>query len=298
MNLQNKYHPTSKGSVPPADLGVELNWQSPSLKFYFYIKTKVLGNRIQKYINLKNKSSKIIFMENQYGVGSLISRVFFKVLFVYFKTEGKGGKERDRNISVWLPVSCSLLGTWSATQACALTGNQTSDLLIHRPALSPLSHTGQGSTFFCAHFSMAFKKNLMEKLSAFFLMVFFEEIKPISIDKVLSRTLKSHKLMSLEDIRTMLLEFPLNQRESFHKASILSWVIDQLKYFVKFNFHVELTIFNSVLQDLINSFITTVFLLIVAVLAMQEKERRHLFYVGGVSRGLCDSILDEYFKTL
>ena len=129
-------------------------------------------------------------------------------------------------------------------------------------------------------------------------MVFFEEIKPISIDKVLSRTLKSHKLMSLEDIRTMLLEFPLNQRESFHKASILSWVIDQLKYFVKFNFHVELTIFNSVLQDLINSFITTVFLLIVAVLAMQEKERRHLFYVGGVSRGLCDSILDEYFKTL
>ena len=62
-------------------------------------------------------------MENQYGVGSLISRVFLKVLFIYFKTEGKGGKERDRNISVWLPVSCSLLGTWSATQACALTGN-------------------------------------------------------------------------------------------------------------------------------------------------------------------------------
>ncbi|XP_057566808.1 CKLF-like MARVEL transmembrane domain-containing protein 1 [Hippopotamus amphibius kiboko] len=35
------------------------------------------------------------------------------------------------------------------------------------------------------------------------------------------------------------------------------------------------------LLDLINSFITAVFLLIVAILAMQEKERRHLFYVGG-----------------
>ncbi|XP_006941631.1 uncharacterized protein LOC109491355 isoform X5 [Felis catus] len=33
--------------------------------------------------------------------------------------------------------------------------------------------------------------------------------------------------------------------------------------------------------DLINSFITAVFLLIVAILAMQEMERRHLFYVGG-----------------
>ncbi|XP_021561299.1 CKLF-like MARVEL transmembrane domain-containing protein 2 [Neomonachus schauinslandi] len=35
------------------------------------------------------------------------------------------------------------------------------------------------------------------------------------------------------------------------------------------------------LLDLVNSFITAVFLLIVAILAMQEMERRHLFYVGG-----------------
>ena len=38
-----------------------------------------------------------------------------------------------------------LLGTWPATQACALTGYQTSDPLVHRPALNPLSHMGQGS---------------------------------------------------------------------------------------------------------------------------------------------------------
>uniref|UniRef100_A0A2K5X3S8 CKLF like MARVEL transmembrane domain containing 1 n=1 Tax=Macaca fascicularis TaxID=9541 RepID=A0A2K5X3S8_MACFA len=33
--------------------------------------------------------------------------------------------------------------------------------------------------------------------------------------------------------------------------------------------------------DLTNSIITAVFLSVVAILAMQEKERRHLFYVGG-----------------
>uniref|UniRef100_A0A8D2E135 MARVEL domain-containing protein n=1 Tax=Sciurus vulgaris TaxID=55149 RepID=A0A8D2E135_SCIVU len=38
------------------------------------------------------------------------------------------------------------------------------------------------------------------------------------------------------------------------------------------------------LFDLINSFISAVFLLIVAVLTWQEKERRPLFYIGGVSR--------------
>ena len=36
------------------------------------------------------------------------------------------------------------LGTQPATQACALTGNQTSDSLVHRPVLNPLSHTSQG----------------------------------------------------------------------------------------------------------------------------------------------------------
>ena len=39
-------------------------------------------------------------------------------------------------------------GTWPATQACALTGNQTSDPLVHRLALNPLSHTSQGQRIF------------------------------------------------------------------------------------------------------------------------------------------------------
>ena len=40
--------------------------------------------------------------------------------------------------------SVPLQGTCPTTQACALTGNQTSDISVCRPALSPLSHTSQG----------------------------------------------------------------------------------------------------------------------------------------------------------
>ena len=45
----------------------------------------------------------------------------------------------------WLPLKCPQMGTWAATQACALTGNRTGDPLTHRLTLSPLSHTSQGS---------------------------------------------------------------------------------------------------------------------------------------------------------
>ena len=63
-------------------------------------------------------------------------------LFIFRKRGVEG--EREGNISVYLPLARPLLGTWPATQACALTGNQTSDPLVHRPALNPLSHTCQG----------------------------------------------------------------------------------------------------------------------------------------------------------
>ena len=33
------------------------------------------------------------------------------------------GEGRERNINVWLPLTCPQLGTWPTTQACALTGN-------------------------------------------------------------------------------------------------------------------------------------------------------------------------------
>ena len=63
--------------------------------------------------------------------------------FIYFLERGKEG-ERERNINMWLPLAQPQLGTWPATEACALTGNQTSDLLVRRPVLNPLSYTSQG----------------------------------------------------------------------------------------------------------------------------------------------------------
>ena len=65
---------------------------------------------------------------------------FFITLFLENGREG----ERERNISAsHVPLTCPLLGTWSTTQAHALTGNRTSNPLVCRPAQDPLSHTGQ-----------------------------------------------------------------------------------------------------------------------------------------------------------
>ena len=73
---------------------------------------------------------------------------FLKILFIYLFLDREEGrkKERERNINVWLPRRCPLLGTWPTTQACALTRNRTGDPLVHRLALNPLSHTSQGPT--------------------------------------------------------------------------------------------------------------------------------------------------------
>ena len=69
----------------------------------------------------------------------------FKKYFLYLFLERWEGKEkkRERNINVWLPLTHPQLGTWPSTLACALTGNQTSDAVVCRPALNLLSHTSQ-----------------------------------------------------------------------------------------------------------------------------------------------------------
>ena len=74
----------------------------------------------------------------------LIVTYLFELFYFIFRGEGTE-EERGRNINMWLPVTRPLLGTWPSTQACALTGNQTGDPLVHRLALNPLSHISQGS---------------------------------------------------------------------------------------------------------------------------------------------------------
>ena len=64
--------------------------------------------------------------------GRFSTSFFFTILFIYFQRKGKGG-ERERNISVWLPLMWPPLGTWPATQACALTGNLTGNPLVCSP---------------------------------------------------------------------------------------------------------------------------------------------------------------------
>ena len=71
--------------------------------------------------------------------------LFFKDFIYFFLERGEGReKERERNISVWLPLACAPLGTWPTTWAYALPGNRTCDPLVCRPALNPLSYTSQG----------------------------------------------------------------------------------------------------------------------------------------------------------
>ena len=66
-------------------------------------------------------------------------------VFTYFQRQERREKHQ------WLPLTHPLLGTWPSTQACALTGNQTNDLLVHRLVLDPQSHTSQG----CHHYFLS-----------------------------------------------------------------------------------------------------------------------------------------------
>ena len=70
---------------------------------------------------------------------------FFLKFYLFILERGREEKVRERNINVWLSLTCPLLATWPTTQACALTENQICDPLIHRPVLNPLNYASQGS---------------------------------------------------------------------------------------------------------------------------------------------------------
>ena len=74
---------------------------------------------------------------------------FFNLDFIYlFSERGREGEKdqcvRETSVASRTPP----IGDPPATQACALTGNRTGDLLFHRPAPNPLSHVSQGMSFF------------------------------------------------------------------------------------------------------------------------------------------------------
>ena len=79
----------------------------------------------------------------------LLKLNFLKRFYLFILERGEGReKERERNID-WLPLTHPLLGTWSATQARALTENQTSDLSVERPVVSPLRQHQPGPQVKC-----------------------------------------------------------------------------------------------------------------------------------------------------
>ena len=60
-----------------------------------------------------------------------------------------------------LPLTCPQLGTWPATQACALAGNQTGNFSVHSLALNLLSHTSQVVVLFIYIFMCMFFNHLL-----------------------------------------------------------------------------------------------------------------------------------------
>ena len=68
----------------------------------------------------------MLFLQNEL----LLILHFFKRFYLFLETRGWKEKERERSIGVWLPLTCPTLGAPPATQACALTGNQTGDALF------------------------------------------------------------------------------------------------------------------------------------------------------------------------
>ena len=57
--------------------------------------------------------------------------------------EREGGKHRCARETDWLLLVCPQMGTRPTTQACALTGNPTGDILLCGMTLNQLSHTSQ-----------------------------------------------------------------------------------------------------------------------------------------------------------
>ena len=72
--------------------------------------------------------------------------IFLNILFyfIYFERGGKRGRKRERNISVWLPLTWPPLGTWPATQACCPDWESNQQPFGLQPTLNPLSNTSQG----------------------------------------------------------------------------------------------------------------------------------------------------------
>ena len=75
-----------------------------------------------------------------YMRGSLIISQFKKNYLFLERGEGRE-KERGRNISVWLPLTCPHTGDLARNPGMCPDRESNSDLLVCRLVINPLSHT-------------------------------------------------------------------------------------------------------------------------------------------------------------
>ena len=97
----------------------------------------------------------IKFEKQQYSTSpnmAPMTFIFFLRFYLFIFRERAREREREgdkhRCVRDQLLLACVQLGTWTTTQACALTGNQTSHPLVLRPVLSLPNHTSQGPGIF------------------------------------------------------------------------------------------------------------------------------------------------------
>ena len=126
-----------------------INW----LRKIIFLTQSHLGDKYQKLNPNTDLSTKELFALRHYIIvvqyfvflkNLTLMRTVTFYLFYFFREKRRERGREGENINVWVPLTHPLLGTWSSTQACALTGNWTADPLVHRPELSLLSYISQG----------------------------------------------------------------------------------------------------------------------------------------------------------
>ena len=94
------------------------------------------------------------FLKSEWYVFNTFNLSFLKkYLFLKGGREGEGEGEKHQSVvASHVPPT----GDLAHNQACALTGNRSSNHLVHRPVLNPLSYTSQGQIPIFVRHIMAF----------------------------------------------------------------------------------------------------------------------------------------------
>ena len=106
--------------------------------FFHTLKKKIVKLSEQ----LKNVKWKVIMEIKLY----INYAIIFKRFYLFILKKGEGGRKRWRETSICGCTCVATTGDLVPNQACALTGNPTSDPSVHKPALNPLCHTRANHT--------------------------------------------------------------------------------------------------------------------------------------------------------